>query len=280
MRHRVLLLAYPSLLHLSGSRNRTVAERMKSQALKKWLVHPTPGLIANPGEIVIPVDVFLHMSAFFTFTNYQSLIRAFWPDGDEDELIKKKLWEMSCHKLEATFYNGKRLEIEYNFNASRVKERRVLIKLECLLPIFGGVEPVGLDEFVSISELYKFIEANVNLEKCSSYRYVCCPCHLGLSRSDFPALFLEPSLSECEEDLFHHFCKKHVISWLGYYLNTLILLRESKELFDEEIAEQYALFPSHIPYFQSGSRATSKFLLESALNMETSYCEMFHDNDD
>lgn len=239
-----------------------------------------PGLIATPGQIVVPVDVFLRLIAFLTFTNYQSLIRAFWPDGDEDDLIKKKLWEMSCHKLEATFYNGKSLEIEYNFNATREGRDRVLIKIECLLPIFGGASPAGMDEFASILELDKFIEENVNLDRCSSYRCVCCPCHLGLPREDFPILFMEPALSECERGHFHHYCKEHVISWLGNYLYTLILLRECQELFKEEIAEQYAFFPSRIPYFQSGSRATPEYLLESALNIDTSFYGIAYDDDE
>lgn len=250
------------------------------QPPEKWLRRPVPGLIAMPGEIVVPVDILLYMSAFFTFTNYQSLIRAFWPDGGEDELIQKKLWKMSCHKLEATFYNGRNLTIEYNFDARREGRHCVLIKVECLLPIFGGVMPAGLEEFASILELDKFIEDNVDLEKCSSYRHVCCPCHLGLTRDEFPILFMEPALSECEKGHFHHYCMEHVISWLGNYLHTLILLRESKELFDEEIAEQYAFFPSTIPYFQSGSRATSQYLLESALNIDKAYYRIAHDDDD
>ncbi|AHY21967.1 repeat element 14 [Diadegma semiclausum ichnovirus] len=200
---------------------------------------------------------------------YQSLIRAFWPDGDEDELIKKKLWEMSCHNLEATFYNGKHLEIEYNFDAKRKKQHRVLIRVECLLPIFGGVQPLGLDEFVNIIELKKCIQDNVSLESCSSYRCVCCPYHLGLDLEEFTILFIEPTLIECEKSHFHHYCKKHVISWLFNYLHPLILLWECKELFDEQIAEQYAFFPSCIPFFQTGSRATPQFLLESALNIST-----------
>ncbi|BAF45742.1 repeat element protein-d10.3 [Ichnoviriform fugitivi] len=253
---------------------------MQSQAPEKCLRRPMPGLIAKPGEIVVPVDIFLYISAFLTFTNYQSLIRAFWPDGDEDEVIQKKLWKMSCHKLEATFFNGKKLTIEYNFDAKREGRHRVLIKVDCLLPIFGEVAPAGLEEFASILELDKFIEDNVNLETCSSYRHVCCPCHLGLTREEFPKMFMELALSECEEDHFHHYCLDHVISWLGNYLYTLILLRESKELFDEEIAEQYAFFPSRIPYFQSGSRATSPYLLESALNIDTVWGGMAYYDED
>lgn len=230
-----------------------------------------PGLIAMPDEIVVPVDVFLHMSSFLTFTNYQNFIRAFWPDGEEDDCIKKKLWKMSCHEFEATFYNGERLEIEYNFDVRRKARRRVLIKVECLLPIFGGVSPSGLDEFVSILELEKFIEDNVDLERCSSYRYICCPRHLGRNRESVDTKFAAPTPIKCKEGHFHHYCKEHVISWLGNYLYTLILLRESKELFDKEIEEQYAYFPSFIPYFQSGSRATPQYLLESALNIDISY---------
>lgn len=242
---------------------------MNSRAPGKRLLPPSSNLISMLGDIVVPIDVFLYMSAFLTFTNYKSFIRAFWPAGDEDELLKKKLWEMSCHKLEATFCNGKSLEIEYNFDATR-EGRRVLIKVECLLPIFGGVSPSGLNEFESILELNKFIKDNVNLERCSSYRHASCPCHMGLNCKDFPRLFMEPPLSECEVGHFHHYCREHVISWLGNYLHTLILLRESKELFDQVIAEQYAFF----------SLATPQYLLESALNINTSYCEIAHYDDD
>lgn len=252
---------------------------MSFKAPEKWLVRPSPGLIAKSEEIVVPVDVFLLISSYLTFTDFQSFILAFWPEGVEEELIKKKLWAMSCHKFEATFYNGKCLEIEYNFDARREGRDRVLIKKDCLLPIFGGVSPTGLAEFVSISQLDGFVEDHVNLNRCSSYRYVCCSCHLGIDRQDFPILFLEPELSECEQGHFHHYCMEHVISWLGNYLHTLILLRESKELFDEEIADQYAFFPSRIPYFQTGRRADPKYLLESALNIGISYYGISHDDD-
>ncbi|ULM71673.1 repeat element 29 protein [Diadegma fenestrale ichnovirus] len=252
---------------------------MNSQGPGKWLVRPTPGLTTIPEDIVVPIDVFLELSAFLTFSDYQSLIRAFWPEGDEDELIKKKLWKMSCHKLEATFFNGKHIEIEYNFDARREGRNRVLIKVECLLPIFGGVQPLGLDEFVNIIELEKFIEDNVNLESCSSYRYASCPCHLGLRRAEFPILFMQPTLSECENGHFHHYCSEHVISWSINYLYDFILLRECKELFDDKIAEEYAFFPSRIPYFQSGRRATPEYLLESALNIDTSFCGAAYDDD-
>ncbi|ULM71691.1 repeat element 35 protein [Diadegma fenestrale ichnovirus] len=263
--------------HFIVAQKRTVTVTMHSQVSEKWLARPTPGFVPMPGEIIIPIDVFLGLSTFLTFTDYRSLIRAFWPDGDEDELIKKKLWEMSCHNLEATFYNGKHLEIEYNLDATRKEQHRVLFKVECLLPIFGGVQPLGLDEFVNILELEKFIRDNVNLESCSNYRCVCCPYHLGLDFEEFPLVIMEPTLIECEKSHFHHYCIEHVISWLVNYLHPLILLLECKELFDEQIAEQYAFFPSCIPFFQSGSRATPQFLLESALNIDTSFCGIDYD---
>ncbi|CAH2088339.1 unnamed protein product [Euphydryas editha] len=134
-----------------------------------------------PGDIVVPVDTFLYMSAFLTSIEYSNLIRAFWPDGDPDELIQKKLRKMSCHKLTATFFNKKTLEIEYNFDITKTGRERVLIRFDCLLPILGGLLAPGMDDVY------------VNFDTCSDYYYVDNLCVWCSDYHVSPIRFKEPT---------------------------------------------------------------------------------------
>lgn len=222
----------------------------------------------------LPLEMILYMAEFLNFEDYRSFIQALWPNGDESDIVREKLWKLSTHTFEATFLNGRRLDIEYNFDPARTKRNRVLINLDHLSPIFGGTMPSATDKFINISELYNFVEKEVHLNTCSNHQRACCPCHLRHGAEKFYGLFMKPSVDECERGHFHHFCWEHVISWLNQYLYTSILLQESKKLFDEEIAEQYSYFPEHIDYFQTGKRATPEFLLNSALEPDTAIYEV------
>nr|BAF45599.1 c7-2.1 [Tranosema rostrale ichnovirus] len=90
---------------------------------------------------------------------------------------------------------------------------------------------------------------------------------------EFNESFVKPSVDECGNGHFHHYCWEHVISWLSNFLEPAILLRESKQLFNDKIAEMYSSFPCDIVHFQTGKRATPEFLLKSALEIDVAIYE-------
>lgn len=233
----------------------------------------TPPLIAKAQQTFLPLDIILYLGNFLNFTDYRSFIQSIWPNGDESDIVQAKLWALSTHTLEGTFLNGKRLKIDYNFDSSRTEESRVLIRLDSLLPIFGKAVPLGISKWATISELCSFVERKVHMDECSNYSRAYCECQLMKDGEDFYGVFVKPAVDECENGHFHHSCWEHVVAWLISYLKTTILLQECKELFNEEIAEQYAFFPEEIPYFQTGKRATQEYLLKSAQEIDVAIYE-------
>lgn len=132
--------------------------------------------------------------------------------------------------------------------------------------------PATLEKFSSISAICSFVEMELDLDECEDGRQAYCPCHPLYDCGEFYGI-VKPVVDECSHQHFHHCCWEHVVSWFYNYLNLLILLRESKELFDEEIAELYSFFPDDIPYFQTGNRTTPEFLLKSALEVDAAIYE-------
>ncbi|BAF45725.1 repeat element protein-d6.2 [Ichnoviriform fugitivi] len=244
-------------------------------------------LVSEPPPMYLPLDIILYLSKFLNFEDYRSLVRSIWPDGQNQwDIVRATLWRLSTHTFEATFFNGKRLPIIYNFDAARMKEERVLIDTESLVPVFGGILPPAMEGFRSIPEVHKFIEMHVDVNLCSEGRHACCPCHLLYDDDDddddddedaFGRFAKPPVDDECKHGHFQHYCPQHVTSWLNHYLNTAILLRESKELFNDNIAEQYSFFAEDIVYFQTGKRATLEHLLKTALEIDAAIYESSDD---
>ncbi len=163
------------------------------------------------------------------------------------------------HKFQATFLNGLKGEIEYNFNPARRREDRVLINIRNLSPLFGGIVPATTEEFTSIAKLDDFLQAHVHLNKCSYGVHASCAC--GQKSSEDVELFG----SVCKYRHIHHFCSEHVRGWLHCYLHHAILLRESRKHYNELIAQKCALNPEDIIYLQTGDRATPEYWLNVAL---------------
>lgn len=192
-------------------------------------------------HIFLPCEMLLYMSNFLDFEDYRNFIRAFIPNGEENEYISKKLWELSTHKYNATFCNKKQLEIEYNFDAARMPEERVLINLESLLPIFGEIVPPGTSQFTSVTPLYDFVQRHVHLNMCSHGYYSSCFCNETEENEDFPL-----SLQECNFGHFHHFCWRHVSWWLedlDFYIN----LEESRKTATKLLSRSPHIFRYRTP---------------------------------
>nr|BAF45769.1 c289.1 [Tranosema rostrale ichnovirus] len=166
-------------------------------------------------EIFLPLDIILYMANFLQFDDYKNFTLALWPNNDESYEVRAKLWQMSTHRFETTFLNGKRLEIEFNFDPSRTERNRVLINTDSLLPVFGGYTCPSMAQFANVSELHGFIEQHVHLDKCSNFQYAECVCYLFKDKSqggEAPSKSLEDA---CKHGCFHHYCSQHVRYWFG-----------------------------------------------------------------
>lgn len=194
------------------------------------------------------------MAKFLKFEDYRSFIQSLRPSNDESEIFREKLWQMSTHRFTAPFSNGKQLEVEYNFDYSRKEEDRILINVDCLLPLFGNISP-AIDEFASLSELETSIRKNVHLNTCSSHRHATCPCRLENDESEENSEVLKPSLATCECAHFHHHCSEHVIYWLKYFLATAILFRETGKCSNAYTAEIFLRLLYEIAHLRERERS-------------------------
>ncbi len=110
---------------------------MNSRKRKISEVSSSPPVLTSR-QIVLPEDIILYMANFLCFVDYRSFIRALWPNNDESNIVQEQLWKLLIpDRITTTFINGKRLEIEFDYDPWRAKEDEVLINLESLLPVFG-----------------------------------------------------------------------------------------------------------------------------------------------
>lgn len=201
---------------------------------------------------VLPVDIIIYLGDFMKFKDYVSFIRSLWPNHDEDESIRKKLWKKSTHRLRTEFMNGKYLEIEYNYDHTRIGEQQVLINVETLLPVFGELVPPDMGiSFVDVISLDKFVQTFVHLNECQDHEYASCPCHLDVD-PESAGEFEPPPENGCADGHFHHFCSQHVRYWLLYVLETSI--ENSREgSFDEQATSRFLRFLTDNLYFRNGN---------------------------
>lgn len=200
-------------------------------------------------------------------------MQSLWTGHQETRVCREILCKLPIHNIDVTFLDGTPMKIEYVFDPTRRNRDFVFVKLNCLLPVFDGAMPATTEGFSSIMELCFFVKKEVNLDKCQNFRHASCPCHLMREDQELPDFVVKPSVDICEHLHFHHFCGKHVISWLYNYLNLVILLHESKKHFDEEIAHIYSMFPDDIVYFQTGERITPEFLFKTTQNIDAAEYE-------
>ncbi|ULM71587.1 repeat element 2 protein [Diadegma fenestrale ichnovirus] len=212
---------------------------------------------------------------FWKSKRWTTGMQLLWTAHQETSVRQEILCKWPIHNLDVTFLDGTPMKIEYIFDPTRQNRDYVFVKVDCLLPILGGAMPSSTEGFASLIELCFFVKEKVNLVECQNFQHASCLCHLIREDQDVPdpEFVVKPSVDACEHQHFHHFCWKHVVSWLYNYLNLLILLQESKQHFDKEIAHLYSKFPDHIVYFQTGERITPEFLFKTALKIETATYE-------
>lgn len=203
-----------------------------------------------PIKKVLSADLIVYLGNFLKFKDYVTFIRVLWPNHDEDGTVRKKLWKMSTHRLRSKFINGKYLEIEYNYDHTRIEEQRVLTNVNTLLPVLGSVVPPYMETFVDVKRLEAFVETTVRLNECDAHAYASCPCHLDVDR-EAAGDFEPPSENRCTDDHFHHFCPQHVNYWLSNVLETSITNLEEGS-FDEQATSDFVVFLANTVYFRHG----------------------------
>lgn len=181
------------------------------------------------------------MAKFLCFEDYRCFIRSLWPHGNESDCVRQKVWQLSTYQCAYMFINGKSLVIEYNFDSSRIKEDRILINFDSLLPVFGGIVPSTMDKFQGVPKLTKFVKMHVHLDMCSEGERASCPCHLVNEDGRGYEMYVKPLVDACEYGHFHHYCSQHVSNWLNILEKTLITLRQMRGFFDEDVAKTFVL---------------------------------------
>ncbi|BAF45589.1 c4.1 [Tranosema rostrale ichnovirus] len=204
-------------------------------------ISPAPPLppVSTSNKIVVAVDIILYMTEVLSSADCRSFIRALYPNDEED--YREILWRLSTYDARTTFLNGQQLNIRYNFNLWRRKEDCILISVNSLLPIFGGIVLPLVDGFMTVSNLRNFVKIHVNLNTCSDYQYASCACHLLNKDGQRGETFLQPSsnVDTCGNRHSHHYCSQHLIDWLDLALAASILLRETRVFVNEEGAKNF-----------------------------------------
>lgn len=168
---------------------------------------------------------------------------------------KFALEECNVKTFEATFYNGKRLSIEYLFYPEIMGEECLRVGLKSLLPLFGGIIPPGVPQFTYISKLSNFVSLT-HMDDCSHGNYSSCSCRHNIEQGQ------EHIDYRCQDNHWHHYCSSHVGLWLQFYLERAILLKESQKHYEHRVSEVHG--PVTGFYYSCGEMATAEYWLKWA----------------
>lgn len=133
------------------------------------------------------------------------------------------MWQLSTRSVSVEFCNGRLLEVEYNYDPERKRKDRIVINVENLLPIFGGVVPPASWEFLSVTQLNRFIERQIFFSK---YPLALCAFQNG-GVSSYTCLWYTPTSEERRHS--HRFLWKHVSWWVNDHLEPMIKWRTPEQ---------------------------------------------------
>lgn len=211
---------------------------------------PLPSFTSK--QIVLPLELVFYITKFLKFDDMRSFIQSLWPNGHESDIVRRILWQLSTHRCTTWFINGKQFKIEYNFDPSRVKEERVLVNVNCLLPVFGGIVMPAVEEFTSLTNLKDLVRMHLHVNMCSNYEYASCPCHLrNVSRRNNYEPFRHQLTDTCNCRHFHHYCSQHVSYWLDFVIDFCIPLWQAGESIDDDCIDGYLHFLGHEVSFKA-----------------------------
>lgn len=208
---------------------------------------PRPSkLMSRKNALPKNVTLCLCLSEFLRFAEFRSLVKSVWPNNDEGDIIRSRMWQLSTHIAKIPFINGKQLSIEFNYNPWRKNQECILINVKTLLPIFGRIMPSAVEKFISVSQIENYVKMHVHLNMCSDYRHRSCSCHLKNYNPNEARAFAKPSFDACRFGHFHHYCSEHVSHWLKFFLNPLLMAKEENTSPDEDDIQNYLFFSSNV----------------------------------
>lgn len=208
-------------------------------------------------QIALPLEVIFYITKFMKFEDLRSFIQSLWPNSQESDTVRRILWQLTTHNCTTWFLNGKQLNIEYNFDPSRVKEERVLVNVNSLLPVFGGgIIMPAMEDFTSLTKVIDFVRMHVHVNMCSNNEYASCPCHLrNVERHGNNEPFRDQLTDTCNHSHFHHYCSQHVVHWLTYVLDFFIPLGRAGESIDADSVKSYLHFLGYEVSFEGWDMA-------------------------
>lgn len=168
----------------------------------------------------------LYVANFMRFEDYRRFIMSLYPNNLVDDLILKKLWELSTYRIETMFISERPLMIEYNYDPARSRDHRVLMNVESLSPILGGLMSPNMNKFATVSELTDFVKTHIHLNQCSGGRFD--PCNSTDQNGRGFETFKKPPTDACPYGHYHHYCWHVVTSWLSVFEISMVLLREQQ----------------------------------------------------
>lgn len=210
---------------------------------------PLPSFTSK--HITVPLEVIFYITKFLKLEDIQSFIQSLWPNSHNSDIVRGILWQLSTHKYTTWFINGKRLKIEYNYNPLRVKEERVLVNVNCLLPVFGGISMPATEDFTSLTKVKDFVKKHDNALNTFSSCAASCTCNRkNVQRHGNYEPFRDQSTDTCNYGHFHHYCSQHFLHWLAFVLNYLIPLRQTGKSMDDACIKGYLHFLGHKVSFE------------------------------
>ncbi|AHY22009.1 repeat element 22 [Diadegma semiclausum ichnovirus] len=183
----------------------------------------------------------LYVAKFMRFQDYRRFIMSLYPNNDLSDPIRKKLWELSTYRIETMFISGRPLMMEYNFDPTRPRCYRILMNVESLLPILGGIMSPEMKKFAGISELTDFVKVHTHLNECSGGRFAACACHSTNKNGRGFGTFEKPLTDACPYGHYHHYCSHIVAGWLNIFEINMVLLQEQRHQSNDNRACRFVL---------------------------------------
>ncbi|CAH0403231.1 unnamed protein product [Chilo suppressalis] len=179
-----------------ASKRRRISRKTAASAVSDSKSHPR----------AFSLKMVLYVADFMRFQDYNRFIMSLYPNKDMSDPIRNKLWELSTYRIETMFIRGRPLMMEYNFDPTRPKSHRILMNVDSLIPILGGLVFPNMKKFAGISEITDFVKMHTHLNECSGGRFAACACHStnengrGLGTSE------KPLTDACPYGHYHHYC--------------------------------------------------------------------------
>ncbi|ULM71656.1 repeat element 17 protein [Diadegma fenestrale ichnovirus] len=215
--------------------------RVTTIILRRYKMSRAPSTLASSTlePDALPFDTILYMSKFLSFVDFYRFVQSLWFTQDEIDIIQSRLWRMSTYKITITSIEGKKMELEYNYDPFRTEDTRILINLDTLPPDFGVIAAPTVEKFTTITNLHNIIKIHIHSDRCSRRPEASCRCRWMNDHSHDNGALLKPSTDPCKCGYVHYYCSLHVKHWMDFYAATSVLLREMGRFSDVDTTQSF-----------------------------------------